>query len=83
MISPAQLRAARALLGLTQAELALVAGVALATVQRIESSTAELSGSAKTLSKLHSALVEQGVVFIPEDDNRGPGVRLREPRSKT
>ncbi|MGI9520762.1 MAG: helix-turn-helix domain-containing protein [Hyphomicrobiaceae bacterium] len=79
MISPAQIRAARALLGLRQSELALAAGVALATVQRIEKSDAEISGSAKTLLKLHAALEQLGIIFIPKDEDRGVGVRLRKP----
>ena len=82
MISPAQIRAARGLLDLSQAELATISGVGLTTVRRIENSNAELSGSATTLLKLHAALVERGVVFIPESDSSGPGVKLREPRRR-
>ena len=36
-----------------------------------------LLGSARTLWKLQTALEKAGVEFIPEDDVRGPGVRLR------
>ena len=82
MITPGQLRAARALLDFTQSELAMMAGVALATIQRIENSNEEISGSARTLLKLHAALVDQGVEFLAGDDSRGPGVRLREPRGR-
>ena len=82
MISPAQIRAARALLGLSQGELASVAGVGIATIHRIEKSDAAISGSAQTLLKLHAALEDLGIIFIPKDDNYGPGVRLREQPGK-
>jgi hypothetical protein len=58
-------------------------GVGLTTVQRIEKANAELSGSAKTLLKLHAALEERGVVFIPECEGSGSGVKLREPRRES
>jgi hypothetical protein len=35
-------------------------------------------GSARTLWKLQTALEKAGVEFIPEDDLKGPGVRLKE-----
>jgi hypothetical protein len=38
----------------------------------------ELTGSARTLWKLQTALEDAGVEFIPEDDLKGPGVRLKE-----
>lgn len=77
MIDAAQIKAARALLGLGQVELSKLSGVGLRTVKRIEISE-EISGSAQTLWKLQSALEAAGVEFIPADDTKGPGVRLKQ-----
>lgn len=76
MITASQIRAARALVGLSQRELASLARLGLATVKRIEVST-ELRGAADTNWKMQTALEEAGVEFIPEDDTKGPGVRLK------
>jgi len=75
MIAASQVKAARALLGLSQRELATLASVGLATVQRIELAT-ELRGAADTNWKIQTALEKAGVEFIPADDTKGPGVRL-------
>jgi transcriptional regulator with XRE-family HTH domain len=77
MLGAAQIRAARALLGLNQRELSKIAGVATSTLKRIELAQ-ELTGSARTLWKLQTALENAGVEFIPDDDLKGPGVRLKE-----
>jgi len=77
VIDAAQIKAARALLGLGQVELSKLSGVGLRTVKRIEISE-EISGSAQTLWKLQSALEAAGVEFIPADDTKGPGVRLKQ-----
>ncbi len=76
MITPSQVKGARAMLGLSQRELAGLAGVGLATVQRLEL-TAGVRGAAETLWKIQSALEESGVEFIPADGEKGPGVRLK------
>lgn len=76
MISAAQIRAARALLGFSQRELSEVATVGIATVKRIELAT-EISGSARTLWKVQKALEDAGIEFIPADELKGPGLRLR------
>ena len=66
-----------------QRELSKIAEVATSTLKRIELAQ-ELTGSARTLWKLQTALEKAGVEFIPEDDLKGPGVRLRESsRSRT
>lgn len=77
MVGPAQIRAARALLGMNQRELSKLAEVAISTVKRIETS-GEVTGSARTLWNIQSALERAGVEFIPGDESKGPGVRLRE-----
>ena len=47
------------------------------SLKRIELAQ-ELTGSARTLWKLQTALEKAGVEFISEDDVKGPGVRLKE-----
>jgi DNA-binding IscR family transcriptional regulator len=48
---------------------------AISTIKRIELAT-EVSGSARTLVKLQSALEKAGIEFIPAEGGKGPGVRL-------
>ena len=76
MICASQIRAARALLGLSQRELAVLAGVGLATIKRIEAAP-DIRGAADTFWKLEAALERAGVEFIPAEAPKGPGVRLR------
>ena len=71
-----QIRAARALLGIGQQELSRLAKVGINTVKRIEQS-AEMTGSVRTLWKIQTALETAGIEFIPADELKGPGVRLR------
>ena len=75
---PPQLRAARGLLGWSQNELAEAARVGLSTIRRMEASNGPLRGTAENVWKVQKALEEAGVIFINEDE-LGPGVRLREP----
>ena len=72
-----QLRAARALLGLDQAELAKRAGVDINTVRNLESKGTEpLGGRVDTLRKVQATLEGAGIEFL----NHGqPGVRLSKP----
>ena len=76
MIEAAQIKAARALLGIGQVELSELAGVGLTTLKRLELSD-EITGSARTLWKIQTALEAAGVEFIPPDDEKGPGLRLK------
>lgn len=68
------LRAARALMGWTQQELADKSGVPLRTIARLE--LGEGSPQRRTVAAIRSALEAAGVEFIPENGG-GPGVRLR------
>jgi len=77
MLDPAQIRAARGLLDMTQTELAHLAGTSAATIKRIESASV-IRGTAESLLKIQAALEKAGVEFIPVDDLKGPGVRLKE-----
>ena len=77
MIFYEQIRAGRALLGWSQLDLANAASVGVATVRRLERSKAEIRGSAETVWKIQTALEEAGLEFIPADETKGPGVRLK------
>lgn len=79
MIEAAQIRSARALLALSQTKLSELALVSPTTIKRLEGAT-EIRGAAETLWKIQRALEEAGVEFIPEDDTKGPGVRLKHTR---
>lgn len=83
MLTPAQLRAARALLGIDQRTLAYRAGVSLPTIQRMEASEGYfVRGVVGTLTKVVAALEREGVELISENSvsmSGGRGVRLREP----
>jgi transcriptional regulator with XRE-family HTH domain len=81
MIEAAQIRAARALLDLSQADLSDLASVSATTIKRVEGTT-EIRGAAETLWKIQSALESAGVEFIPADETKGPGVRLKHSRAK-
>jgi len=73
-ITPGQCRAARALLDITQPDLAGLAGLGLSTVVDFEKSRRDVSRDAVvTIAK---ALQEAGVTFIAKNGG-GPGVRLR------
>jgi transcriptional regulator with XRE-family HTH domain len=81
MIDAGQIRAARALLNLSQADLATTASVHVATIRRIEAGP-DIRGAAETLWRIERALEAAGIEFIPAEAGKGPGLRLRhEPRT--
>jgi transcriptional regulator with XRE-family HTH domain len=82
MIGAPQIKAARALLGIGQIELSELAGLGISTVKRIELAS-EVSGSARTLWKIQTALEAAGIEFIPADETKGSGVRLKLPRANS
>ena len=82
MMTAAQLRAARALLGIDQKTLADMAGVSLPTIQRMEASDGVVRGIVDTVTKVIDALNVAGVELIGDNarsDSGGRGVRLRRP----
>ena len=82
MITAAQLRAARALLGMDQKALAEAAGLSVPTIQRMEASEGVVRGTVDSLTRLIAALDGAGVVLIGEgaaSAGGGRGVRLRAP----
>jgi transcriptional regulator with XRE-family HTH domain len=81
MIFSIEIRAARALLGWSQLDLAKAASVGVATIRRLETA-AEIRGSVETVWKIQQALEHAGIEFIPAVGGRGPGVRLRKAASQ-
>ena len=81
MILAAQIRASRALLGLSQLTLAQRAGLGLATVKRIEAAR-DIRGAADSYWKIQLALEAAGIEFIPAEGSKGPGVRLKQRQDK-
>lgn len=82
MITAAQLRAARALLGIDQRELAAQAGLSLPTIQRMEASDGVIRGNVDSLMKLVAALDAAGIELISDNatsSGAGRGVRLKAP----
>lgn len=80
MITALQMRAARALLGLDQRQIAEMAGLSVPTIQRMEASDGVIRGNVDSLMKLIHALDAAGVELIGEgavSQDGGRGVRLR------
>lgn len=75
-MTPAQCRAARALLNMEQSQLSEASGIARATV--IDFEKGERSPRSATVEAIRAALEAAGVEFIPENGG-GAGVRLRKP----
>jgi len=71
-----QLRGARAMLGITQAELARRSHVSLPTIKRLEVGKGAIAARAKTRERLERALEAAGIEFIAENGG-GAGVRRR------
>jgi transcriptional regulator with XRE-family HTH domain len=68
MIRALQLRAARALLGWKQSDLAKAAGIGIATVARVEQSDGVAGGNVSTIVSLQEALERRGIRFIEQED---------------
>jgi transcriptional regulator with XRE-family HTH domain len=74
LISGAQVRAARALIGWTAKELAEKANVGVSTVQRIENAAGPPNAYGSNLASIQSALESAGIEFTNGD---APGIRMR------
>jgi transcriptional regulator with XRE-family HTH domain len=82
MITAAQLRAARAMLGMDQRKLAELSGLSLPTIQRMEASDGVIRGNVDSLMKLVAALDTGGIELIADNtasSGGGRGVRLKRP----
>jgi len=80
MITAAQLKAARALLGINQCQLAEFSGLSVPTIQRMEASADVIRGNVGSLMKVVEALENAGIEVIGNDSVSqvgGRGVRLR------
>src|SRR5438477_8013387 len=80
MITAAQLRAARLLLGIDQRRLAEISGLSVPTIQRMEASETMIRGNVDSLVKLIDALDAAGIEMIDEgavSHSQGRGVRLK------
>jgi len=80
LLTAAQMRAARALVGLDQKALAAASGVSLPTIQRMEASDGVVRGVIESLMKIMAALEAAGIEFINDgatSTGGGRGVRLR------
>ena len=79
MVTAGQIRAARALLGWSGAQLAAAAGVSLQTIRRMEGDVGPGRSTAANVHAVQKTLEDAGVVFIPSAaDGAGPGVRLKQ-----
>ena len=81
MLTAAQIRAARALVRWSAHELAANSGVSWTTIQRMESQDGVPSAITRNIEKIQKTLEKAGVIFIDEDEE-GPGVRLRKSRDQ-
>jgi transcriptional regulator with XRE-family HTH domain len=77
MVEAAQVRAARALIGWSQAKVAEAAGVPASTINKFETGAPDRIAN-EEVDKVRAALEAAGAVFIPKDGGGGIGVRLRE-----
>ncbi len=81
MITSGQMKAARALLGIDQRQLAELCAVSLPTIQRMEASGGTVRGMIDTLVKVVDAFDRAGVELIGDftpSTGTGRGVRLKE-----
>jgi transcriptional regulator with XRE-family HTH domain len=80
VITAAQIRAARALLGIDQRKLAEQSGLSVPTIQRMEASEGVIRGNVDSLMKLVAALDVAGIELISNgavSGGGGRGVRLK------
>ena len=76
MITSGQIKAARALLGISIADFAKLAGIGFTTLVRLESSDGVPSGNIRTFEAVQKAFEAAGVEFIGTPD-KGAGVRWK------
>jgi len=77
MVTPEQIKAARALLRMEQEELAKRAGVSVTTIRRLEAAKGEYTVAGETAEGVQMALREAGVEFIHD------GVLLKREKEDT
>jgi transcriptional regulator with XRE-family HTH domain len=82
MLQSAQIRAARALLGWKQDDLAKAAKIGIATIRRIEGQEGPVMGYVSTLMSIQSAFETAGIRFLDNEPGGGIGVRLAAPKPR-
>ena len=82
MVSGRQLAAARALLGISQGQLAKAANISIPTLKRMEGSAGAIAAYKNNIEAVRVALERAGVQFIPENGG-GAGVRLVKPATQS
>jgi len=78
-VTGGQIRAARAILGVSAQDLADATKLSRGTIQRAELESAQVT--AANTDRIVEVLEEMGVIFIAEN-GEGPGIRLRKSKSK-
>ena len=74
-VSIRQIKAARALLGWSQDDLASRSGLSIPTIKRLEAAEGDIGGREETREAIVGALQEGGIEFIAENGG-GIGIRL-------
>lgn len=77
MITGEQIKAARALARMTQAQLADIAGISVETVKRLEAIRGRVSANILTVEAIVTAFDYAGISMIESDEFGGMGVRLK------
>ena len=67
--------------GMATTKLVMALRLAVVTLKRLEAAGTEIRGSAQTMVRIQRALESAGIIFIDQDAQAGPGVRLRRPIS--
>ena len=80
MFTSAQLRAARAMLKWSLADLSEKSGIGTSTLKRFEAADGMPNGHMSTFAKLNEIFLDANIEFIGSPDD-GPGVRLRKVKS--
>jgi hypothetical protein len=78
-----QIRAARALLRWSASDLARESALGLTTIKRAELADNDTSLTVANDLAVRGALEAAGIIFIDENEDAGPGVRLRKTRRKS
>lgn len=77
IITSCQLRAARAMIKWRIADLSRLSDVSENTIRTMERGNGVPNVGLRTIGKLYECFVENGITFLPDDGENGPGVRYR------
>jgi len=82
MLRSEQIRAARALLGWRQEDLALRAKVGIVTVRRLEAEDGPVMGNVSTVLRIQEAFEREGIRFIEDAATGAIGVSLEKKKKR-